>query len=52
MVVLHAGLALTFKILFFNYYVIKEIGPGADIPGIPADGGANGTVALLARIFS
>lgn len=27
---LHAGLALTFKVLFFSYYAIHEIGPGAD----------------------
>ena len=26
---LHIALALTFKVLFFSYYVIKEIGPGA-----------------------
>ncbi|KAG0703589.1 hypothetical protein DFH29DRAFT_981893 [Suillus ampliporus] len=27
---LHAGLALTLKVLFFSYYVVHEIGPGAD----------------------
>ncbi|KAJ8597689.1 Yip1-domain-containing protein [Rhizopogon salebrosus TDB-379] len=27
---LHAGLALTFKVLFFSYYVVHEIGPGTD----------------------
>ncbi|KAL1946928.1 hypothetical protein VTO73DRAFT_15032 [Trametes versicolor] len=25
---LHAGIALCFKILFFSYYVVKEVGPG------------------------
>ncbi|KAG2351198.1 hypothetical protein BDR07DRAFT_1456025 [Suillus spraguei] len=27
---LHAGLALSFKVLFFSYYVVHDIGPGAD----------------------
>jgi len=31
--VLHAGLALTFKVLFFSYYVVKAIGPVVTIPG-------------------
>jgi len=44
---LHAGLALSFKVLFFSYYVVKEIGPGADIPGGGETG--NGTVSLLMR---
>lgn len=26
---LHVALALTFKVLFFSYYIIKEVGPGA-----------------------
>ncbi|KAJ7087976.1 hypothetical protein B0H15DRAFT_841963 [Mycena belliarum] len=30
---LHAGLALTFKVLFFNYYVVPPKGPVIDIPG-------------------
>lgn len=25
---LHIALALTFKVLFFSYYVIKDLGPG------------------------
>lgn len=25
---LHAGIALCFKILFFSYYVVEEVGPG------------------------
>ncbi|KAG1867528.1 hypothetical protein C8R48DRAFT_772020 [Suillus tomentosus] len=28
--VLHAVLALTFKVFFFSYYVVHDIGPGAD----------------------
>ncbi|KAF9453357.1 Yip1-domain-containing protein [Macrolepiota fuliginosa MF-IS2] len=36
--VLHFGLALTFKVLFFGYYVVDKIGadvplPGGDMPG-------------------
>ncbi|KAF8654802.1 hypothetical protein AX16_003371 [Volvariella volvacea WC 439] len=30
---LHAGLALTFKVLFFSYYVIDKIGADIPIPG-------------------
>ncbi|KAJ7447002.1 hypothetical protein FB451DRAFT_1355013 [Mycena latifolia] len=30
---LHAGLALSFKVLFFNYYVVAPAGPPADLPG-------------------
>lgn len=32
--VLHAALALTFKVLFFNYYVVEKIGGDFDIPGL------------------
>ncbi|KAH7883018.1 hypothetical protein F5I97DRAFT_1815283 [Phlebopus sp. FC_14] len=28
---LHAGLALTFKVLFFSYYVVHEFGPGSGL---------------------
>jgi len=31
--VLHAALALTFKVLFFNYYVVEKIGGDIDLPG-------------------
>ena len=31
--VLHAALALTFKILFFSYYVVREIGVPDPIGG-------------------
>ncbi|KAG9029253.1 hypothetical protein FRB95_005527 [Tulasnella sp. JGI-2019a] len=34
--VLHLGIALTFKILFFSYYVVKEVGP-ADPAPLPTD---------------
>lgn len=30
--VLHAGVALCFKILFFSYYVVKEVGPQDPLP--------------------
>lgn len=33
LVLLHAALALCFKVLFFSYYVVKEIGPKDPIPG-------------------
>jgi hypothetical protein len=47
---LHAGLALTFKVLFFSYYVIDKIGadlplPGGDSPAV------NTTAALVERIL-
>jgi hypothetical protein len=32
LVIIHAALAITFKILFFSYYVSKEIGPPDPIP--------------------
>jgi hypothetical protein len=38
--VLHAGLAVTFKVLFFNYYVIAQTGPKDPIPSTPDIGGA------------
>ena len=27
---LHAGLALTFKVLFFSYYVVRDLSGGSD----------------------
>lgn len=48
---LHAALALTFKILFFSYYIKGEvIGPGAgaplgDVPKLP--GNATAIAAML-----
>ncbi|KAH0578622.1 hypothetical protein H2248_003760 [Termitomyces sp. 'cryptogamus'] len=46
--VLHAALALTFKILFFSYYVVQKIGADIPIPGgdVPA---VNTTVTLAQR---
>lgn len=32
LVLLHAALALCFKVLFFSYYARKEIGPKDPIP--------------------
>ncbi|KAK7040711.1 hypothetical protein VNI00_009617 [Paramarasmius palmivorus] len=39
--VLHAGVALTFKVLFFSYYVVEKI--GADIPLPGGDAPTTGT---------
>ncbi|KAH9951791.1 Yip1-domain-containing protein [Amylocystis lapponica] len=33
--VLHAGLALCFKVLFFSYYAVREIGVKDPIPSVP-----------------
>jgi len=44
---LHAGLALTFKVLFFNYYVINQDTPGTN----PGSGTGNGTTtATVAKL--
>lgn len=32
LVIFHAALALSFKILFFSFYVVKEIGPTDPVP--------------------
>jgi len=45
---LHFGLALTFKVLFFGYY-IKKIGPDPDL-GLPGTG-TTPTNATQARSF-
>ncbi|KAF8639227.1 hypothetical protein AX17_001712 [Amanita inopinata Kibby_2008] len=55
LVLLHFGLALTFKVMFFSYYVVKKIGadlplPGGDAPGTPE--GNNSTVAMVLRQLS
>ncbi|KAG6865225.1 hypothetical protein C0991_004348, partial [Blastosporella zonata] len=49
--VLHAALALTFKILFFSYYVIDKIGADIPIPGGDSPA-TNTTAALVRRAFS
>jgi len=33
LIVLHAGVALTFKVLFFSYYILEGLGPEDPIPG-------------------
>lgn len=43
--VLHAALALTFKILFFGYYVVDKIGVDLPVPG--ADPATNTTVVSI-----
>ena len=35
----HFGIAVTFKVLFFSYYVVDKIGADINIPGVPTDGG-------------
>ncbi|KAG5643522.1 hypothetical protein DXG03_000714 [Asterophora parasitica] len=52
--VLHAGLALTFKVLFFSYYVVDKIGADIPIPGTGGDSGSSGgnsTVAAAATLL-
>jgi hypothetical protein len=49
---LHFALALTFKVLFFSYYVVEKIGvditlPGGNAPGTPEH--HNSTSAMLFR---
>jgi len=34
----HFGIAISFKVLFFNYYVIDKIGGDITIPGVPTGG--------------
>ncbi|EJD01879.1 Yip1 domain family protein [Fomitiporia mediterranea MF3/22] len=46
-VILHLALALTFKVLFFSYYVVKEIGPKDPLPGDGSGDGAGGRQFLL-----
>ncbi|KAG6833270.1 hypothetical protein H0H87_009445 [Tephrocybe sp. NHM501043] len=48
--VLHAALALTFKVLFFSYYVVDKIGADIPIPGSDSPA-ANTTAALIRRAF-
>ncbi|KIY71355.1 Yip1-domain-containing protein [Cylindrobasidium torrendii FP15055 ss-10] len=39
--ILHAGIALTFKVMFFSYYVVPPIGEGGAVPVL--DPAGNGT---------
>jgi len=50
---LHLGVALSFKVLFFSYYVVEKIGADIPIPGgdLPT-GGANSTAAAVRTILS
>lgn len=51
LVILHAALALTFKLLFFSYYVVHEIGVpdplGGEGPGTVTGAVTNSTVAMM-----
>jgi protein YIPF1/2 len=51
---LHAGLALTFKIMFFNYYAIAKIGADLPIPGVddPATNTTTTAATLMHRAFT
>ncbi|KAF8816303.1 Yip1-domain-containing protein [Phlegmacium glaucopus] len=41
---IHLGIAISFKVLFFSYYVIDKIGADINIPGVPTGGdGGNST---------
>lgn len=42
-VLLHAALAITFKVLFFSYYIVNEIGVKDPLGGTTG----NETVAML-----
>ena len=37
--VIHFGIAISFKVLFFSYYVVDKIGVDITIPGVPTGGG-------------
>ncbi|CAL1702285.1 unnamed protein product [Somion occarium] len=51
--ILHAGLALCFKVLFFSYYAFKEVGPKDPIPApIPGEESTTTAATLLRRILS
>jgi len=36
---IHFGIAISFKVLFFSYYVVDKIGGDITIPGVPTGGG-------------
>ena len=36
---IHFGIAISFKVLFFSYYVVDKIGGDIAIPGVPIGGG-------------
>ena len=37
---IHFGIALSFKVLFFSYYVVDKIGGDIAIPGVPIGDGS------------
>lgn len=37
---IHLGIAITFKVLFFSYYVVEKIGGDIPIPGSDVPSGA------------
>ncbi|KAJ3863845.1 hypothetical protein EV359DRAFT_73385 [Lentinula novae-zelandiae] len=47
--VLHAALALVFKVLFFGYYVVDKIGMDLPLPGGNDPNSAGGAVKMLVR---
>ncbi|KAH8829236.1 hypothetical protein DL96DRAFT_1597248 [Flagelloscypha sp. PMI_526] len=47
--VLHAAIALTFKIMFFSYFAVKNVGPDLSVPGLPNDTPPEGTNSTVAR---
>lgn len=54
--VLHAALALLFKVLFFSYYVIDKIGADISIPGMndtsPTTSALKATASVTASLMS
>ena len=40
---IHLGIAISFKVLFFSYYVVDKIGGDIDIPGVSIGGGGTTT---------
>ena len=36
---IHFGIAISFKVLFFSYYVVEKIGSDIAIPGVPISDG-------------
>jgi uncharacterized membrane-anchored protein len=38
---IHLGIAITFKVLFFSYYVVEKIGADISLPGGDAGTGTN-----------
>jgi hypothetical protein len=45
-VIMHAALALTFKVMFFSYYVVK-LGPDVSIPPMVPGNGTSTTTSHI-----